>query len=152
MTTTGPLHFSLLVAGLVLAVPAPVQAQTCPQPAGLTSDLSLPLSAVRYLSDDALGGRRAGSDGERCAGDYIAAEFARLALAPAGEAGTFFQSLPLASVLNPHATGGTGRNVLARLEGADPVLKREWVVIGAHYDHLGEGGAGSLAPGQPGHS
>ena len=34
------------------------------------------------------------------------------------------------------------------LEGSDPVLKNEYIVIGAHYDHLGRGGegSGSLAP------
>jgi hypothetical protein len=37
-------------------------------------------------------------------------------------------------------------NVIGILEGSDPTLKREALVIGAHYDHLGHGGAGSLAP------
>ena len=37
-------------------------------------------------------------------------------------------------------------NVIGILEGADPALKNETIVIGAHYDHLGHGGAGSLAP------
>ena len=35
------------------------------------------------------------------------------------------------------------RNVIALLEGADPVLGREALVIGAHYDHLGRGEYGS---------
>jgi hypothetical protein len=74
-----------------------------------------------------------------CAGDYVASEFRRLGLKPAGDAGTFFQDVPLASVLNPHAAGGTGRNVIAALEGADAGRRGEWVVVGAHYDHLGEG-------------
>lgn len=30
-----------------------------------------------------------------------------------------------------------GRNVAGMIEGSDPVLKSEYVVIGAHYDHLG---------------
>jgi hypothetical protein len=34
-------------------------------------------------------------------------------------------------------------NVMAMLEGADPVLKNEYLVVGAHYDHLGMGGPGS---------
>lgn len=138
------------LASSLFVVPAVASAQqTCPEPASLTSDRSLPMSAVRYLADDALAGRLAGSDGERCAGDYIAREFARIGLVPGGENGTFFQSLPLASAINPHAPGGTGRNVIATLEGADAALKREWVIVGAHYDHLGEGGVpGSLAPGQ----
>jgi hypothetical protein len=37
-------------------------------------------------------------------------------------------------------------NVVAVLEGEGP-LKDETIVIGAHYDHLGFGGDGSLAPG-----
>jgi len=36
-------------------------------------------------------------------------------------------------------------NVIGILEGNDPVLKKEAIVIGAHYDHLGKGGQGSLA-------
>ncbi|MEI7981127.1 MAG: M20/M25/M40 family metallo-hydrolase, partial [Bacteroidota bacterium] len=34
-------------------------------------------------------------------------------------------------------------NVMALLEGNDPVLKNEYLVIGGHYDHLGFGGPGS---------
>lgn len=35
-------------------------------------------------------------------------------------------------------------NVVGILEGNDPALKNEAIVIGAHYDHLGRGGQGSL--------
>ena len=34
-------------------------------------------------------------------------------------------------------------NVVAMIEGTDPVLKDEYIVIGGHYDHLGFGGPGS---------
>ncbi|MEP6568979.1 MAG: M20/M25/M40 family metallo-hydrolase [Acidobacteriota bacterium] len=37
-------------------------------------------------------------------------------------------------------------NVVGILGGSDPTLKNEVIVIGAHYDHLGRGGEGSLAP------
>jgi aminopeptidase YwaD len=37
-------------------------------------------------------------------------------------------------------------NILGFLEGSDPALKEEVVVIGAHMDHLGNGGAYSLDP------
>jgi hypothetical protein len=37
-------------------------------------------------------------------------------------------------------------NVVGVLEGSDPILKNENIIIGAHYDHLGRGGEGSLAP------
>jgi aminopeptidase YwaD len=36
-------------------------------------------------------------------------------------------------------------NVIGVLPGTDPTLKNEAIVIGAHYDHLGHGGQGSLA-------
>lgn len=35
------------------------------------------------------------------------------------------------------------QNVVALLPGSDPLLKKEYIVIGAHYDHLGMGGSGS---------
>jgi len=37
-------------------------------------------------------------------------------------------------------------NVIGILDGSDPILKKEVIVIGAHCDHLGRGGEGSLAP------
>ena len=136
-------QFVALFLGLI-ATAVPAQGQTCPPAADAPPGA---LADVRYLADDALAGRLAGSAGERCAGDYIAGQFAKAKLRPAGDDGTFFQSLSLASALNPHAPGGTGRNVIAALDGADARLKDEWIVIGAHYDHLGEGGnRSSLAP------
>ena len=35
------------------------------------------------------------------------------------------------------------QNVVGILEGNDPVLKDEYIVVGAHFDHLGTGGKGS---------
>ncbi|MFA5403864.1 MAG: M28 family peptidase [Ignavibacteria bacterium] len=39
-------------------------------------------------------------------------------------------------------------NVLGYIEGNDPILKNEVIVIGAHYDHLGWGGENSLYEGK----
>jgi Zn-dependent M28 family amino/carboxypeptidase len=36
-------------------------------------------------------------------------------------------------------TPATTQNVIAVLEGSDPVLKNEYVAVGAHYDHVGIG-------------
>jgi hypothetical protein len=38
------------------------------------------------------------------------------------------------------------RNVVGILEGNDPSLKDQIIIVGAHYDHLGWGGEGSLKP------
>lgn len=61
------------------------------------------------------------------------------------------QSMPLPGVfLNAKVAmtrpGKTLRNVVATLDGIGP-LANEALVIGAHYDHLGRGGWGSLAIG-----
>lgn len=43
-------------------------------------------------------------------------------------------------------TRRTVRNVIGVLPGSDPARAKEAVVVGAHYDHLGLGGAHSLSP------
>lgn len=45
-----------------------------------------------------------------------------------------------------HPTTAQARNVVAVLPGADPALRDEYVIAGAHFDHLGWGGEGSLDP------
>lgn len=146
----GKLYHALCVAGastlLLVVLPASRSAalqQTCPAPPVGNA----PLEAVRYLADDRLEGRLAGSAGERCAGDYIAQRFRKAGLEPAGDAGTYFQSVALASTLNPHLAGGTGRNVVGLLRRPGVSPDTGVIVIGAHYDHLGTGAAGSLEPG-----
>lgn len=138
-------HGSRLLLGascVTLAAPGGLDGQqsdpdeaVCP---AYEARLGTPMETVRYLADDALGGRFSGSPGERCAGEYIAAMFASLGLEPGGEDG-FFQELPLASAAQPHAPPGRGRNVVAILRGSDPELRGSAVVVGAHYDHLGLG-------------
>ena len=71
---------------------------------------------------------------------HIAAAFKRLGLRPAfGD--SYFQ--PVRSALDtddsPHPNY-LGRNVGAILPGTDPKLKSEWVLLGAHFDHLGKVG------------
>ena len=134
-----------IVTFMLAALPAMATAQACPDPAAIAGGAATAEGTVRFLADDALEGREAGSAGERCAGEFIADQFRRLGLEPAGADGSYFTEVGLASALNPHAPGGTGRNVVAMLEGRDPALRDQYVIIGAHYDHLGRGGAGSLA-------
>ncbi|PYS51588.1 MAG: aminopeptidase [Acidobacteria bacterium] len=49
-----------------------------------------------------------------------------------------------------HRTRKTVRNVVGVLPGTDATLQNEYVVAGAHYDHLGLGDRNSLAPSQIG--
>jgi hypothetical protein len=51
---------------------------------------------VGFLADDALEGRATGSRGAAVAAHYIAAQFRRLGLEPAGDSGSYFHAVPLA--------------------------------------------------------
>jgi len=115
---------------------------------------------VEYLASDKLEGRRAGEPGANAAGEYVAAEFRKIGLRP-GFSGngkpSYKQSFSYSPVRDPHSmpadptstsTAPNAKstfNVIGILPGHDPVLKNEAIVIGAHYDHLGHGGSGSLA-------
>jgi Peptidase family M28 len=55
------------------------------------ADLRLRLFA---LADDSMGGRATGSLGNFKAAEWVASEFKRLGLEPAGENGTYFQTIP----------------------------------------------------------
>lgn len=143
-----------LAAALFLGAAPQLAAQdaewSCPDPASVIGGIEGTLAHVRYLADDRLEGRAVATRGERCAGDYIAARFESLGLQPGGEDGTWFQSWTVASD-TPHggAVHGEARNVIAVLPGSDP-RGAQSLVIGAHYDHLGLGGFGSLSPDQTG--
>lgn len=102
---------------------------------------------VVYLASDLLAGRESGKKGEELAAMYIASRFEKMGLKPLGTEGGWFQTFEFNYKHNPHAEGGeerSGKNVLAYLDNDAPTT----VVVGAHYDHLGMGGIGSLHTGQ----
>jgi Zn-dependent M28 family amino/carboxypeptidase len=93
---------------------------------------------VSFLASDLLEGRDTPSRGLDIAGEYIAANFRRLGLEPAGEDG-YFQTV----LLRPEdANSPKSRNVAGILRGSDPQLKETYVMLSAHYDHLGLAEAG----------
>jgi hypothetical protein len=102
---------------------------------------------VYFLAADDLGGRAIGTTGEQKAAEYLAQEFEKLGLTPMGTDG-FFQEFTVSKPNNPHeeavigtdGAGVTGRNVVAFLDKK----AEKTIVIGAHFDHLGMGGQGSL--------
>jgi hypothetical protein len=87
-------------------------------------------SFVDTLADDTFEGRETGSRGGRAAGNYLVTAFEQRGAKPAGDGGTYFQSF-----------NGASRNILGLVEGSDPVLKNQVIVVGAHYDHVGYGRA-----------
>jgi peptidase M28-like protein/PDZ domain-containing protein len=106
------------------------------------------LDDIKFLTDDRLQGRATGSPGADSAAAYLARRFSQVGLQPA--AGGWFQSFTIsrdaAVARQPKGVGVVGKNVIGILPGHDPVLRNQTVVLGAHYDHLGLGGFGSLDP------
>ena len=129
--------FFCLVAGVLLGT------SVAGQNAGSITAAALK-THVEKLADDKLEGRGGGYPGEKKAADHIAAEFKRIGLKPVGTKGFFqeFRFQPYHPVKAWELM--TSRNVLGVIEGSDPALKNEVVVIGAHYD--GQGRTGQADP------
>jgi hypothetical protein len=108
----------------------------------------LAIDDIKFLSDDRLAGRLTGSPGADTAAAYLARRFKAVGLQPA--AGGWFQRFTIARdapvAQHAHVAGLQGSNVIGLLPGRDPVLRNEAIIVGAHYDHLGLGGFGSLDP------
>ena len=76
--------------GVLLVAPAGLWAQRAATPVSADT-LRANLFAI---ADDSMGGRDTGSPGNVTTADWVAAAFARYGLTPAGEHGTFFQTVP----------------------------------------------------------
>lgn len=107
------------------------------------------LEDVTFLADDKLEGRQTGTEGEKAAAAYLVQRFQELDLEPKGTDG-YIQMFNFKPKTNPHEdvkftevlsdSTIVGRNVLGFIDNKSD----QTVVIGAHYDHLGYGGEGSL--------
>lgn len=100
---------------------------------------------IEFLASPALAGRLTGTPGNDSAATYLAKRYESLglrALAP-----SYLQHF----VARPPAHNGAGaslptQNVFAVLPGSDPALRGQYVVVGAHFDHLGTSTEGALDP------
>ncbi len=81
------------------------------------------LTAPEMLGRNGAGGKKAA--------EYLTDQFQRIGLEPLFK-GSFYQDVP-------GREGGfrPGRNVGGILRGSDPKLRDEWIILSAHYDHLG---------------
>ena len=86
---------------------------------------------VAYLTDSSMLGRGAGSEQEKRAAAYLYDQLLDagvIMLTP--ETGEDFYIVHNGDTLH-------SQNVIGIVEGYDPKLRNEYVVVGAHYDHLG---------------
>ncbi len=89
-------------------------------------------SHVRELSSAHLEGRRAGSEGERMAAEYVAGKFREygVELLSGGDGDVF-------GIKKENGDTLTSRNVIGFVQGYDRELRDKYIVVGARLDNLG---------------
>ena len=144
---SGAVGLSILSFALVLAA--------CATSATAAYDLTLPANrdhadarAVRddiaYLSSDRLEGRGTGTAGNDSAAAFIARRFESLGLRRLDSSfEQHFVAHPLAAH-NEAPRSLPTQNVIALLPGRDASLRGQFVIVGAHFDHLGRSTEGAL--------
>ena len=88
-------------------------------------------SHVEYLCSDSVPGRKAGTEGERMASDYV---YDRLK-----EAGVVMLTGKEGQDFTIEAPDGDikSRNIVGVVQGYDTLLRNEYILVGAHVDNLG---------------
>jgi len=109
---------------------------------------------VRILASDSLMGRETGKEGADLAAAYLEKRMRDLQLQPYDKDGDFTQDFSFKPRKDPHAEVEFGavtdsslnaQNLLGYIDNGGS----RTVILGAHYDHLGMGGEGSLYRGEP---
>ena len=101
---------------------------------------------VEFLASPQLAGR-AGADSAKAA-EYVRRKLEQCQLKPLFANGSFEQLIPGSDAddsdeaqadkpVTPQPPRIAGRNIGAWLEGSDPQLRHELIVLGVHFDHLG---------------
>ena len=97
---------------------------------------------VEFLASPELGGRFPATTGDTLASDYLAGKFRSLRLKPVvreKKLKGYYQDF----TYGKEEKRTTTHNIVAVLPGKDRQLRNEYILIGAHYDHLGLGGPGT---------
>jgi Zn-dependent M28 family amino/carboxypeptidase len=88
---------------------------------------------INYLSSDEMRGRANGSPEMKSAADWLSDKFREFGLKPCLPGGKYIQNYSFSSrqrIVNE-------RNVIGVIEGTDPMLKDQYIILSAHFDHIG---------------
>ena len=105
-------------------------------PVSLAPDSLLIRRDIEYLASPALAGRMTGTPGNDSAAAYLARRYA--AIGSSAAVPGYLQRFDA----RPPAHNGAmvslpTQNVFGVVRGTDPALRNEYIVVGAHFDHLG---------------
>ena len=132
----------LLIAGACRTAESIPAATPVPDAGRLRRDIA-------WLADDRLEGRGTGTPGNDSAAAWLARRHAALGLRPVTADGGYLQRFVARSAQMAHTgqpDGVATQNVVALLPGRDPTLRGQYIVIGAHFDHLGRSASGAMDP------
>lgn len=101
---------------------------------------------ISFLASPKMAGRFPGSPENKKVVKYLIKDFKKAGVKPYGKSyiQEFSTKIRVKKGLDTPVV--TTQNVIGYIEGADPDLKHEFIVLGAHYDHLGMGGPSSKKP------
>jgi bacterial leucyl aminopeptidase len=88
---------------------------------------------ITYLASDEMKGRANGSPEMKTAAYWIAGKFRENSVKPIIQDSDFIQDYTFTSRQQTIAE----RNVIGIIEGSDPSLKDQYIVLSAHFDHIG---------------
>ena len=99
---------------------------------------------IQFLTSDTNAGRYPGGKLNKKVVKYIQKNFKKSKILPFSKSYTqeFVVKLRVKKEMSEQPDVKTW-NVIGVIEGSDPILKEEYIVLGAHYDHLGLGGGPS---------
>jgi len=128
-----PLLAPVLLLAVASCTPAPRALPTAAH-----ADSTVIRRDIEFLASDRLEGRLAGTPGNDSAAAYLARRYRSLGLTELVPG--YLQPFDALSAQDAHMGRTQPRptqNVVALLRGRDPALRDEYIVIGAHFDHLG---------------
>ncbi|MBI5777741.1 MAG: M28 family peptidase, partial [Nitrospirae bacterium] len=115
---------SVAVAAFAASMTTAVDPHTLP----VTSNLAQRLRAhVQFLAGPDLHGRKPGTEGNQKAAQYIAEQFHAIGLEPLASLHGYRQPLD----------GKLGDNLIGLRPADGPTGEAPWILVGAHFDHLG---------------
>ncbi|MEI6813575.1 MAG: M20/M25/M40 family metallo-hydrolase [bacterium] len=105
------------------------------------NDAAMIARDIGYLADPRLEGRGTGTAGNDSAAAYLVRRYAELGLT-----GTLQKFVAKEPVRGGEPRALPTQNVYSVVPGRDASLRAEYVIIGAHFDHLGRSSTGALDP------
>ena len=132
----------MTVVTLLLSAPPP-RPSSLQRALSMVSETSLRAN-LAFLSSDALAGRWTASSGLDVAAEFIASRFREVGVTP-GNQDSYFQLADLTELAKTSSGVKNrvlprqilARNVIGLIPGSDPELRNSYIIVSAHYDHIG---------------